>query len=385
MMTFWSMAYWLSFAGLVYVLVGYWLVVLLIAAFVPRRSHAACAPTVSLIVPAHNEAAVLSAKLENSLSLDYPAEKLEIIVASDGSTDGTVEVARRFEQRGVKVLAFSPRRGKASVINDAVGAAAGEVLCLCDANVIFERDALRRLVQKLGDPRVGAATGQVRLASQQSNFGQGESFYYQLERRLQLAESAVGSLMGVDGGMYVLRKELFRTLPADTILDDFTISVRVMRQGYRIVYEPSAVAHENGTPAARQEWRRRVRVAAGAVQSLKRGCWPPLWQPLVLWQYLSHKALRWLAPGLLLLWLGANIVLAPTALFYLATLLGQLAVYAAAALAALFLPFRATRCGGICFYFVMSNIALAVGLVKGLLDLQPVTWVQASRQLGATE
>ena len=379
MNTFWTVTYFGALAGLGYVLVGYWVTLMIASAFVRRKTHPPVEPTVSLIIPAHNEAKDIRVKLENTLSLDYPAGKLEILVVSDGSIDGTVEIAREFEPSGVKVLAFRQRRGKTAAINDAAATASGEVICLCDANVMFKPDALKTLVARLGNPRIGAVTGDVRIASHESNFGHGESSYYCLERCLQLAESHVGSLMGVDGGMYVLRKELFEATPEDTILDDFVISMRVIRRGYRVVYEPDAVAHENGTPAAKQEWRRRVRVSAGSVQSLKRREWPPITRPVELWQYVSHKALRWMSPLLLLTLLVSNVLVVRAGWFYQVTLAGQVAMYAAAALAGKSIRFRRTRCGGIAFYFVMSSIAMAVGLFRGLLDRQPVTWAKADR------
>ena len=379
MTTVWIATFWIAAGMLAYVLVGYPLLLLALSGMVRRRSPEPFEPHVTLIIPAHNEEKTLRAKLRNALEIEYDRERLDITVASDGSVDATVEIAREFEPQGVAVLDFPNRRGKASVLNDAAAAATGEVLCLCDANVIFQPDALKILVARLGDPAVGAATGDVRLASHESNFGQGESFYYALERQLQTAESEVGSLMGVDGGMYVVRKPLFRPLPPDTILDDHVVSMEVIRQGQRVVYEPRAIADENGTPAARQEWRRRVRVAAGATQSIKRGIWPPRSRPVELWQFLSHKALRWLAPLWLAVLLAANAALLGAGLFYQLTMAAQAAVYLAAVLATLSVRFRNSRIGGIPFYFVMSNAAMAVGLIKGLFDLQPVTWAQAER------
>jgi cellulose synthase/poly-beta-1,6-N-acetylglucosamine synthase-like glycosyltransferase len=336
-------------------------------------------PTVTLVIPAHNEEKVLEGKLRNALAVDYPRAKLEIVVASDGSRDRTAEIARGFADRGVRLLDFPRRRGKASVLNDAAAAAGGELLCLCDANVMFRPDALATLVRPFADPAVGAVSGDVRLASHESDFGEGESLYYRLERAVQLAESRLGSLMGVDGGMYLLRGALFRPLPPDTILDDFVISMRVLRAGGRVLYEPRAVATENGTPTARQEFRRRVRVSAGAVQSLKRREWPPLNRPLELGQYFCHKVLRWASPPLLLLLLLANVLLVGQGLGFRLALATQGAVYLLAAGASLSVRFRRTALGGVPFYFVMSHVAMGVGLVKGLFNRQPVTWAQADR------
>ena len=168
---------------------------------------------------------------------------------------------------------------------------------------------MRRLVDRLADDRVGAVTGEVRLVGSDDEFSSGESLYYWLERQIQGAESRIGSVMGVDGGMYVIRRELFQPLPADTILDDFAVSMRVMRAGKRVVYETAAKATESGTPSARQEFDRRARIAAGAVQLLKRGQVPRLTQGVLWFQFISHKLLRWLSPILLLVLLVTNVML----------------------------------------------------------------------------
>ena len=342
-------------------------------------------PEITLIIPAYNEAAVLREKLENALAVDYPRDKLEILVASDGSSDETNQIAESFSDRGVHLLAFPRRRGKASVLNDAAAAAAREVLCLCDANVMFRPDALRVLARHMAEPRVGAVTGDVRLASEESNFGAGESLYYRLERRLQLAESNVGSLMGVDGGMFLIRKELFRKLPADTILDDFVLTIEVIRQGFKVVYEPEAVADESGTPTARQEYRRRRRVSAGAVQSLKRGIWPGWRRPIEMWQYLSHKLLRWFTPLWLLLLLVASIMLWESGWFYQAALIAQLAWFAVAAVGLVIVPARAVPLVGIPFYFMLSQVGLVDGMIRGLFNRQSVTWQPVDRTAGGRQ
>jgi cellulose synthase/poly-beta-1,6-N-acetylglucosamine synthase-like glycosyltransferase len=315
--------------------------------------------------------------LKNATSLDYPRDLLEIVVASDGSNDGTVAIARSFESQGVQLLPFSERRGKASVVNDAVQASRGEVVCLCDANVMFHPDALNRLVGRLADPSVGAVSGNVRLASHESNFGEGESLYYRIDRAIQVGESRIGSMLGVDGGMYALRKSLFRPLPADTILDDFVTTIHVIQQGWRVAYE---IADENGTPSARQEFRRRVRISSGAVQSLKRRQWPPLSQPIELWQYASHKLLRWAGPGLLGIVFIGSLLLWNAGAIYRIALIAQLAVGLLAVGAWVSVPFRETRVGGVPFYFVMSHVAMALGTVLGIFNRQRVTWTKTGRK-----
>ena len=378
---FWHILFWVCLGLLIYAQIGYLAVSAILAAFCrrPAASPRVDWPDVTLIIPAHNEEWVLRSKLENALAIDYPEERLEIIVASDGSSDATIEIARQFSDRGVKLLDFDNRRGKASILNDAAAAASGELLCLCDANVMFRPDALKRMVARLDDERVGAASGDVRLMSQESNFGEGEAFYYRIERALQSSESRVGSMMGVDGGMYVIRRELFLPLLPDTILDDFATTMNVIRQRRRVVYAPDAVATENGTPTARMEFKRRARVTSGAIQILKRGLWPPLSRPVELWQFISHKLLRWAEPVLLVALLLSNAAVWNAGLFFQITLVTQIAFYLLGLVGTFAIKFRETRIGGIVFYFVMSHAAMVVGIVKGLFNWQPVTWARTER------
>ncbi len=349
-----------------------------------RRSHADIGfPAVTLIIPAYNEEVVAEAKLRNALQIDYPKDRLEIIFASDGSSDRTVEIARKFEPQGVRVPAFSERRGKLSVVNDAEEVSKGDVLFLCDANVMFRDDALQRLVSRLADPEVGAVTGDVRLESEEANFGQGEGLYYRIERTIQLGESRVGSVMSVDGGMYIMRRELFSPLPVDALNEDFTNTMRVIQQGKRVVYEPDAIATENATPTARQEFRRRVRVTAGALGSLRRVERPPLTRPFEFWQFVSHKLLRWIAPVFLVLLLTSNAFLWDTGPVYQCILIGQGCFYFLAAATVISIPLRQTMIGGVCFYFVMSHIAIALGLIKGFVKMPQTTWIKADRSVTA--
>jgi poly-beta-1,6-N-acetyl-D-glucosamine synthase len=377
-----ALVFWISLGLVAYLYLGYWGLLCLLACC--RRSAPAepldSLPRVSLIIPAHNEERTLHEKLTNALQdVRYPRELLEIIVASDGSTDGTVGIAREFEPQGVRIVEATEWRGKASVVNEAVDLATGDIICLCDANVMFEPEALARLVARLGDRSIGAVSGDVRLDSDASNFGTGESLYYRLERAIQRAESRVGSLMGVDGGMYVLRRELYRTLPVDTVLDDFVISMNVIRQNRRIAYEPMAVAHENGTPLSRQEFRRRMRVSAGAAQALKRGNSPSWKQPIEVWQFVSHKLLRWLGVIWLILLMAASALLVRTHWIYATALGVQLGFYGLSFAALISVGFRRTRIGGIPFYFTMSHVAMFAGLIRGLINRQAPTWIPASR------
>jgi len=378
-----SYIFWTAMGLVVYTQILYPMLILLAARSRNSGEDASAEPAswpmVSLIIPAYNEEAVLEEKLRNALALDYPAEKLEIVVASDASDDRTAEIAESYHSKGVQLLLFTERRGKASVLNDAITETDAEILFLCDANVMFRPDALKRMVAHFQNDQVGAISGDVRLNSKYSNFGIGESLYYKIERKIHEGESRIGSMMGVDGGMYVIRRELFLPLDADTILDDFVTSMNVLQQGSRIFYEKNAIANENGTPTARQEYRRRIRLTAGAVQTVWRRKYPSIFNPILFWQFVSHKLLRWLEPIFLLVLLLSNSVLLSIHPVYVGLFLIQVAFYGIACVAVYSLRLRETKLGGIVFYFAMSHVAMAYGLWKGIFNTQRVTWNRTGR------
>lgn len=373
--------------ALLYAQVGYPCLLLLAVRYLqtlrlsPQRSEglAPIYPSVTVIIPAHNEEVVIVDKLQNVLQLDYPPQLLQILVVSDGSTDKTVALARRFASPQVEILDLQPNRGKASALNAGVKQARGDVLLLCDANVLFHPSALKKLLEPLSDPQVGAASGDVRLASEQSDFEQGERSYYSLERRIQWAESQIGSMMGVDGGMYVLRRSLYRELPQDTILDDFVTSMQVLQQGYRIVYVPEALAYENGTPTWWQEFRRRLRVTRGAVQSMLRRHWPPYRRPIECWQYLSHKLLRWLGPFFLLCLFITSALLASHHAFYASVYYGQVCFYLLAIMGWLFPKLREWKLCGVAFYYTMSHLAMLWGWLQSFAQKPTGRWERTPR------
>ncbi|MCO6457045.1 MAG: glycosyltransferase family 2 protein [Pirellulaceae bacterium] len=387
-MTVWQAIFWVSAAVLIYTHVVYPAGMMLVW-IGRRRPECATAspqercPRVTLVIPVHNEEQVLARKLHNTAELDYPRNRLEVLVANDGSGDRTAEIARSYSARGIRLLDFPQRRGKASVMNDAVAAARGELICFSDANVDLRPDALSRLVARLAEPSVGAVSGDVQLQSHQTSFGQGERAYYRIERAMQAGESLCGSMIGVDGGLYVVRRQLCQPLPPDTILDDFVVSLNVIAQGFRVVYVPEAIATEDATLLASDEFHRRVRVQAGAIQTLKRAQWPPLWRPVELWQYVSHKLLRWLGPVWLVGLLWGNVCLQDAGWGYPLFLVGQVGLWLLAAVATCWPGFRQTWLGGVLFYFALSHLAMSVGALKGLVNAQRVTWRRAARQVPA--
>jgi cellulose synthase/poly-beta-1,6-N-acetylglucosamine synthase-like glycosyltransferase len=308
---------------------------------------------------------------------------LQIVVASDGSDDGTNAIVEEYAAQGVELRAFPVRAGKISVLNETIPDARGEIVVLCDANVMFRHDAVQRLLAHFTDPAVGAVTGDVRIQSEDAPFGEGEGLYYIYERFIQLQESALGSTVTVDGGMYAIRKKLFRQLPPDTILDDFIIGMNVALAGYRVVYDPSAVATENATVDVRQEFRRKVRIVAGAFRELLRGHGVPrLRQPQLLWSYVSHKLLRWLVPWCLIAILVSSALLfsrESSRTLAAGLLLIQIAFYVCALVGATRPNSRWPAVIGVPFYFCMVNVAAWLGSLRGLLGIEQVTWRKASR------
>lgn len=379
-------AIWTCTAILTYVYVAY----PLLLRFMPRiyaevrmaDSDAPYQPTVTLVIPAYNELQVIRQKLENTIAIAYPKDRLEIIVASDGSDDGTNDAVRDFKSQGIGLCAYSPRSGKISVLNRTIAKARGEIIVLCDANVMFDPAALGRMASHFADPMVGAVTGDVRIRSEDAPFGESEGLYYRYERFIQMKESELGSTVTVDGGMYALRKDLYHPLPADTILDDFVIGMNVALSGHRVVYDPTILASENATVDVRQEFRRKVRIVAGAFRELIRGhAVPSPRHGQLFWSYISHKLLRWLIPWFLLVIFCCSLILMRRdASFLIHLLLGaQLAFYACALIGATRPNARWPAIIGIPFYFCMVNAAAWLGSLRGIWGVEKVTWKKAAR------
>lgn len=266
-------------------------------------------PAVAILCSAHNEEAVIGGRIRNLQSLDYPADRLSILIGVDGSDDRTAEVSRSLASADsrIRVHAVSQRRGKAAMLKDLVALSREPVLVLTDANTAFRPGALRALVAPLRDPRVGGVSGRLILTPPPGSETR-EVEYWGWETRLKCAESVVDSCLGANGGIYAVRRERFWAgLPDNTIIDDFVIGMKVREQGDRMVFEPSAVATEEAPPSVRDEWGRRVRIGAGAFQALGlcRRCLSPRLGAFA-WMFFSHKVLRWFTPHLVLLMLGVS-------------------------------------------------------------------------------
>ena len=376
-----ELIFWTSLGVILYVYVGYPLLLAMIAFRAPptRQDDSYC-PSVSLIIAAYNEEKVLREKIDNSLALDYPRDRIEIVIASDGSTDATDAIAASYMERGIILYKVIPRGGKTRALNTVIPKTRGEILVLSDANTMFQPDAIRKLVRHFADPTVGAVSGDVRLVDAAESHAYSEGLYYCYERWLQGLESQVGSVIGADGGMYAVARRHFRPPVNSIILDDFVISMTVARLGFRVLYEPEAVAIEQGTLSGREEFFRKVRIIAGGIQALKLGAGVPnLGQPLLLLGYFSHKLLRWLMPCLMLLIFLAAAALAKEP-FYVFILSVQVLFYGAALGYGLnTLGLRQLRISGIAYYFSFVNSAALLGLWKGLWGRQNAAWQRTTR------
>ncbi|MDB5101109.1 MAG: glycosyl transferase family 2, partial [Cyanobacteria bacterium RYN_339] len=340
-------------------------------------------PPVTLLIAAFNEEDVIAAKIENSFALDYPRALLEILVVADGSSDGTCDVVRRYADRGVRLEYRPERRGKIHAVNRTAPVATGEVLVFSDANSMFAVDSLRKLVRNFGDPRVALVAGEKRVAADDGTVSKGEGLYWRYESLLKRLDSRVSSAMGAAGEIFAIRKEIFVAhAPApDSIIEDFILSMGLVRDGHRVVYEPEAISLEEASPNAAEEFKRKVRIVAGGWQAVVR-LWPLLSPTygVIAFQYISHRVLRWVVvPFLLPAILLANLALLGRPL-YQALMAAQVGFYALA-----FLGWQLERSGKkwgpayLPFFFSFLNYAALCGAWRYFKGSQSVTWDKVKR------
>jgi len=373
-----QLLFWTSATVVVWTYAGYPVFIALLSRLRPRPNYQeAISPRVSFVVPAYNEEAVIAEKLENLLSLDYPAELRDITVVADGSTDRTVEVVRSYARRGVRLLFQPERRGKIAAMNRAVSCARGEILIFSDANAMMERDSVCHMVRNFADPRVACVGGEKRICPDTQVQAEGESIYWRYESFLKRADSLVSTAMGAVGEFFAIRRELYRPLEEDCIIEDFVLAMRLVVEGWRVVYEPAAVVWEQASPSLRGEWERRTRNSAGGFQAIGR--LRQLLSPrygLVAFQFLSHKVLRWVAPLLMVLVFLSNAALYALP-FYHFCFWAQVGFYALAVLGwgveLIGLRLRLLR---MVFYFCFTNATALAGLVRYLTRRQTVLWAK---------
>lgn len=366
-------------ALLVYVYLGYPVLVWLLARLRPRPVRPAAGehlPTVTVLIAAYNEAAHIERTVRNKLAQDYPADRLDVIVVSDESDDGTDAIVTGIGDSRVRLRRQSPRAGKTSGLNLIAPLASGEVLVTSDANSFYAPDTVRELVRPLADPAVGYVTGRMLYrAPDGSPTGEGCSAYMRYENQLRAWETRLGSIVGVDGGVDAIRRSIWEPMRPDQ-LPDFVAPLTVREKGYRVVYQPAARLYEDALTDTGDEFRMRVRVSLRAWWALKdkAALLNPVRFGLFAWQLWSHKVLRYLAPFFQIGALVANLALAPRSEGW-ALLFGlQLAFYATAAAAHAMrdrpLPALVTAA----YYLCVLNLASGLAFVQFLQGKKKVIW-----------
>ncbi len=385
-----ALLFWVSLAALLWTYFGYPLFMFLRAKLLPHpvRKDGAALPAITMLIPAHNEVDVIRRKLDNTAALNYPREKLQVLVIDDGSADGTPDIVREYAGRGITLVQQTQRGGKMGAVNRGFEMATGDIVILSDASPSYEADSLQILVQPFADATVGVVVGTLALWDGQNSVAKPAGLYWKYEAALRRWESRTGSTVAVHGNMFAIRRALYRPLKGTTINDEFSIAMEAMRQGYRVYYEPKAISYDDASSNMNDEFKRRARINAGRYQALFSAGYLRAPTLDLTFRLFSHKFLRPLTPILMLLTLITNVLIllwpgafnTPAFLMLPAwlwgvLLAGQLAFYALAALG-LLAEKRGihSRVLNVPYYFVSSNFAALVGLWRWIRNTQRVTW-----------
>jgi len=374
-----KLVFWISLALLVHTYLGYPLLAFALSRLRRRTVRRGdVTPEVSLIIAAYNEERVLGDKLENSLALAYPPGRLQILVAADGSDDRTVSIAEAYRERGVVVLHRPERRGKSAAISRAVEQARGEILLFADANTVYARDLVHKIVRNFADPEVGGVSGRkILIADHEREATAGETAYWGYEAALKNWETRLGSIVTADGEVFAIRRSLFEPIPPRVVHDDMYLTLRLIQQGYRVVYENEATSAERASRSIRDEFHLKVRYASAGFQIVRLFRGLLLRPSLFAFQFASHKILRWLAPFFLLACLATSAAIPGWP--YRPAFLAQVAFYAVAVAGALLHRHVRLPLIYLPFYFCMGNLAALYGSLRHLRAGQSQLWRKAER------
>lgn len=377
-----KVVFWGSIAILLYTYFGYPLYIYMRSKIISNgvSRSADYKPFVSVIISAYNEGAAIGVKIANLLCSDYPADKIEVLVGSDGSRDDTNRILSSVKDKRVRAFLFQKRRGKASVIRDIAPQTKGEILVFCDARQIFKEDAISRLVSNFADKSVGCASGELVLTngSDSNGIAQGIGLYWKYEKFIRRCESAVYSTVGATGAIYAIRKELYTAPPEDTILDDLYIPLAITRKGYRCVWDMKAKAYDKASLTPKEEYQRKIRTLAGNYQiftmfadrfiPFKSGVAMPLF---------SHKLLRVLAPFFLISMFVSNVFLLKKDVYFL-FLTGQILFYLLALIGSATYKNESKRffakAASTVHMFCLMNFTALAGFYAFLFGKQSVAW-----------
>jgi cellulose synthase/poly-beta-1,6-N-acetylglucosamine synthase-like glycosyltransferase len=367
--------FWFSLSMMLYTYIGYPSLITVIAGFKKKRSILAISayPKVSIIIPVFNEADVIKQKIDNCLKINYPKDKLEILIGSDGSNDGTDKIAQSYTGQGIKFFSTKERQGKPSTINKLVKASSGEILFFSDARQLIANDALIKLVRNFADPEVGCASGELIYRRGSGITGRGIGLYWEYEKYLRQKESDIYSMIGATGAIYACRKKLFEPLPQDIVLDDVYTPLSIVKKGYRAIFDRTAFAFDDVSVTPREEHIRKKRTLFGNYQIFFRI--PDMLNPFkskLAFQIISHKLLRVLMPFFMVSCFVSNLILA-AAPFYSIIFVFQALFYITALIEALFRR-RIRKIFGIPYLFCLLNFSALAGLWSFLFNQQNIKW-----------
>lgn len=380
--------FWISLALVVYTYVGYGLIIYILSRFwgnqktppIPSENDL---PEITLLVAAYNEEKYITQKIENSLSLDYPASRLHLWIVADGSTDSTVELCKKYP--GVTVHYSPERKGKIHAVNRVMQEVKTGIVIFSDANTDLNKQALKNIVRHFTDAKVGGVAGEKRIVAlaQDNASGAGEGLYWKYESALKTMDSKFTTAIGAAGELFAVRTDLYVNPHTDTIIEDFVTSMKIVAAGYRFVYEPDAYAIETASASIKDEWKRKVRISAGGIQAIIRlpGLLNVFKYGWISWQYISHRAMRWsVAPLALLVLFITNIILLPNSILYVFAFVAQGAFYLLAFVGHLLREKKIAIKGFfVPYYFTMMNLSVYAGVVRLLRKTQSVVWEKSAR------
>ncbi|UOF01846.1 glycosyltransferase family 2 protein [Bdellovibrio reynosensis] len=376
--------FWMLFAAICLHYAGFGLIVLGLARLFPKKHKTAeIYPSVSFIIAAYNEEKIIREKIRNDLKLDYPKDKLEIIVVSDGSSDSTPLVVKEFAEQGVIGLYEAPRKGKTAALNRAVALAQGEVLIFSDANSMFRPDAIKKLVRHFADESVGGVCGRKSVLTHGDRKASlGDNLYWHYESALKQAESHLGSIPTADGEIFALKRSLYQTVPTEFINDDLVITFNIIEQGKRVIYDKEAITEEQASITLKDDFNVKSRMVYGGIQVIM--AYKKLLSPFASWfgfQFFIHKTLRYFMWLLLASIYSFSAMLTPAHWFYEIFFLLQTAFYFMA-LIGYVLDKNGKKAGPfyLPYYYCNVNFAAAKGFLFFLKQRSTVDiWKKAQR------
>lgn len=380
--------FWTCIAIVFYSYIGYGIVIYIVVKIknsIQKKTEfdSSYEPEVTLVVPCFNEADYIEEKIKNSLELDYPKDKLKLIFISDGSSDDTPDRIKKYDS--VIALHENKRSGKAAAMNRAMTYVTTQIVAFCDANTTLNKEAIRELVKHYKDEKVGAVTGEKRIISTNKEGAStaGEGIYWKYESLLKKLDSDFYSVVGAAGELMSYRTSLYKELPGDSLLDDLMQSMQIAIDGYRVIYEKNAWAAETASANVKEELKRKIRISAGAWQSMLRlgKAFNPFHNFNLFFAFISHRVLRWtLAPLSLLILLITNVLLASQSSLYTIILILQIGFYALALLGWYFENKRIkVKVLFVPYYFFIMNLCMYLGLFRFLKGKQSVSWERAKR------